>query len=145
MFDRVKDIDDRLAKFNEYLSFFTKFIEEQAVDKIKLLRSKNDNPVAMKLEGMEWMARYMDFTSTNSIQQAIREYKKEFMTGAPGPERQALAVLKGHHTEGVATIVSQLRNLKDKMEQAPSEIDVHAYDLSNSMQCSLLECILLNN
>ena len=38
-----------------------------------------------------------------------------------------------------------LRELKTQMERNPPEIDVHAYDLSNSLQCGILECILLNN
>lgn len=92
----MKDIDGRLEKFNEYLAFFTKFIEEQAIDKIKLIRSRGDNTLASKLECMEWMSRYIKFTSPNAIHKAISEWKKFFMQSEPSQERQALATLNGH-------------------------------------------------
>eukprot|EP00354_Favella_ehrenbergii_P008860 CAMPEP_0170460220 /NCGR_PEP_ID=MMETSP0123-20130129/6673_1 /TAXON_ID=182087 /ORGANISM="Favella ehrenbergii, Strain Fehren 1" /LENGTH=73 /DNA_ID=CAMNT_0010725117 /DNA_START=474 /DNA_END=695 /DNA_ORIENTATION=- len=44
-----------------------------------------------------------------------------------------MASLSGHSTEGILTIVSKLRELKTQMEKTPPEIDVHAYDLSNSL------------
>ena len=67
------------------------------------------------------------------------------MTGAPTVTRQALATLAGHQTEGVNTIIGSLRDLKANMEKVPPELDVHVYDLQNSLLCSLLECILVNN
>ena len=31
------------------------------------------------------------------------------------------------------------------MEKVPPEVDVHSYDLSNSLQIGILECLLINN
>ena len=129
----------------ELWAFYSRFLEEQANDKIKVVRSRGDNTLAAKLEAMEWMSRYLTFVPSSSVQAINREFKKEFMTAQPGPQRQAMATLTGHASEGVATVVTQLRNLKRQMEREPAEIDVHAYDQQNALQCSILENILLNN
>ena len=112
----------------ELWAFYSRFLEEQANDKIRVVRSRGDNTLAAKLEAMEWMSRYLTFVPASSVQAINKEFKKEFMTAQPGPQRQAMATLAGHATEGVATVVTQLRNLKRQMEREPPEIDVHAYD-----------------
>jgi len=74
-----------LEKVSEIWSFFAKFIEEQAIDKVKLVRSRADNTIQAKLEAMEWMARYIRFVSPAAVTSINKEFRKEFMTAQSSP------------------------------------------------------------
>ena len=80
-------------------------MDEQSLDKVKLLRSGNDHPVVAKLEAMEWMSRYMNFIPPNNISAAAQAFTKEFMTAQPTQQRASLAELANHKAEPVYSIV----------------------------------------
>ena len=81
--------------------YFQEFINEQSMDKVKLLRSSQDNTMQSKLEAMEWMARYVKFIPRQNIAMAAREFKKEFMTGTQTELRAAMQNLGPHNAEGI--------------------------------------------
>ena len=61
------------------------------------------------------------------------------MTQGPSPVRQALANLKDHSTEGVPTIIMNLRESKNKLESDDLKYPVKTYDLNNSLNLKILE------
>ena len=67
----------------ELWAFYSRFLEEQANDKIKVVRSRGDNTLAAKLEAMEWMSRYLTFVPSSSVQAINREFKKESRADFP--------------------------------------------------------------
>jgi len=88
--ERMQGVIDHVKSL---FSFYMQFINEQANDKIKLVRSGQDNTIESKLEAMEWMARYITYVSPNMVQQITDEFKTVFMTNGPSPIRQALCSL----------------------------------------------------
>ena len=85
------------------------------------------------------MARYIPFVSPSMINLITDEFKQVFMTQGPSPLRQALANLKDHSTEGVPTIVMNLRESKNKLESDDPKYPVKTYDLNNSLNLKILE------
>lgn len=65
--DRIGQL---VEEANKLWVFFQKFIDEQAVDQIKNIRSP-DVQLTPKISSMEWFARYSEFISPNILQQGV--------------------------------------------------------------------------
>lgn len=76
----IADIQKRLSKLEQLWIYFQEFINEQSVDKLKLLRSHKDNTIVAKMESVEWMARYIRYIPKTNIILAAKDFKAEFMT-----------------------------------------------------------------
>ena len=95
------------------------------------------------MEGLEWMARYIKFIPRNNVLLAAKDFKAEFMTSLNSPERVAITTLNNHHTEGIQTIIINIRDAKNKLET--SKLTIKQYDELNCLNCSLLEGLVLND
>jgi len=60
---------DRLGRLieeaNKLWVFFQKFIDEQAMDQVKFIRSP-DTTIVEKMFAMEWIARYVEFITPDT-------------------------------------------------------------------------------
>ena len=69
------------------------YVDQQAFDKILLVRSKKDNTAESKLEAMEWMCRYMGIIKNKRIEEICRAFNNEFKTSNASPQSQAMRML----------------------------------------------------
>ena len=53
-------LNSLVEEANKLWTFFQKFIDEHSVDRIKIIRSK-DNSITDKINAMDWLARYAEF------------------------------------------------------------------------------------
>ena len=113
------------------------------MDKVKLLRSAQDNTMQAKLEAMEWLARYTKFIPRQNVDLGAKAFKKEFMTGTQTELRAAMQNLGPHNAEGIQTILQSIRDAKNKLES--DKIAIGQYDEMNYIFCTLLEGIVLND
>ena len=95
------------------------------------------------MEGLEWMARYIKFIPRNNVLLAAKDFKHEYMTNTNTPARAALTSLQNHHTEGIQTMIINIRDAKNKLEDG--KLNIQQYDELNCLNCSLLEGLVLND
>lgn len=53
-------LNSLVEEANKLWTFFQKFIDEHSVDRIKIIRSR-DNSLTDKINAMDWLARYAEF------------------------------------------------------------------------------------
>ena len=80
--------------------FFQKFIDEHAIDRIKMLRS-SDYSMSDKINVMDWMCRYAEFVTPDQMAQVVSVFKTLY-SGENNPLRQQY-VEHFHHSEAAAT------------------------------------------
>ena len=55
-------LNSLVEEANKLWTFFQKFIDEHSVDRIKIIRSR-DNSLTDKINAMDWLARYAEFVT----------------------------------------------------------------------------------
>lgn len=91
MLARFTDLEKKILEMENRIQFFMLFIEEQAIDKIKLVQSNNDNTLEAKLEAVEWHARYMKYINPATIRNMVGRFKGIFYTKSTSGERVGMA------------------------------------------------------
>ena len=97
---------DRLGRLieeaNKLWVFFQRFIDEQAMDHVKYIRSP-DCTLTEKLFSMEWFARYVEFISPDSLIMAVNSFKEIYS----GSDRELSKAFMEHypHQEGIPTVL----------------------------------------
>ena len=135
---------DRLGQLveeaNKLWVFFQKFIDEQAMDQVKNIRSP-DVQLTPKITSLEWFARYAEYITPGTLTLGVQTFTNLFI-GPNQDEMEAFKVLY-HHQEAVPTCIQNLRNLKAKIDS--DLIGVEMYDQNNTMLLMVLEPLLNND
>ena len=113
-----------LEEANKLWIFFQKFIDEQAMDHVKLIRS-NDHNMREKFESMEWYARYVEYVTPDSIILGVKTFRDKYCTPTMTEERKELKDSE-HRVECIPTIIEHIRNLKKKIKT--NEVNIELYD-----------------
>ena len=126
---------------NKLWVFFQKFIDEQSIDQMKIIRSP-EHPMRDKFEAMEWYARYVEFVTPDSIISGVKTFRDKYCTPTMTEERKDLKDTQ-HRVEVIPTILEHLRNLKRKIKA--QEVDIATYDQQNAMLLMILDPLLIND
>ena len=74
--EKLKHLIDETAKL---WVFIQKFIDEQTVDQIKIIRSPN-REMKDKFEAMEWFVRYVEFATPEAVTTGYRAFRDKYAT-----------------------------------------------------------------
>jgi len=89
---------DRLGQLveeaNKLWVFFQKFIDEQAMDQVKNIRSA-DVQLTPKITSLEWFARYAEYITPGTLTLGVQTFTNLFM-GPNQDELEAFKVLYHH-------------------------------------------------
>ena len=89
---------DRLGQLveeaNKLWVFFQKFIDEQAMDQVKNIRSA-DVQLTPKITSLEWFARYAEYITPGTLTLGVQTFTNLF-TGPNQAEMEAFKVLYHH-------------------------------------------------
>jgi hypothetical protein len=107
---------------NKLWGFFQRFIDEQAIDQLKIIRSK-DAGINLKLFGVEWFARYCELITPDSILLAASAFKDIYQSADKFQRDKYFNHV--HHSEGIVTILKMIRNLKNKIDGKQMEIETY--------------------
>ena len=125
---------------NKLWLFFQKFIDEQAMDHVKIINSP-DRVMREKLESMEWYARYVEYVTPDAIIKGVTDFRDKYRIPNT-PERTELREAE-HNVEVIETILEIIQNLKKKIKT--NEINIETYDQHNAMLLMILDPILIND
>lgn len=126
---------------NKLWVFFQKFIDEQAVDKIKVVRSPN-REMQDKFEAMEWFARYVEFVTPDTIVTGYKAFRDKYATSTMTQERVLLKDTE-HGVDFIPQVIESLKSLKNRIEV--KDIDITTYDQLNNLLLMLMDPVLINN
>ena len=97
---------DRLGRLieeaNKLWVFFQKFIDEQAMDHVKYIRSF-DCTLTEKMFSLEWFARYVEFITPDTLIMAVNSFKDIY--SGNDRELSKLFTEHTHHQEGIPTVL----------------------------------------
>lgn len=77
--DASAKVEALVEETNNLFNFIQKYIDEQAVDRIKMLRSQDVN-LKEKMNIMDWLARNSDYLTAQPIQECIVAFKELYNT-----------------------------------------------------------------
>ena len=70
----LKDFRAELAQMRIVFKGFQRFIDEQSIDKLKMIRSGSDASIIAKLQAVEWLSRYMSMIPPGNINASALEF-----------------------------------------------------------------------
>ena len=126
---------------NKLWLFFQKFIDEQAMDHVKLILSP-EHVMREKFESMEWYARYIEYVTPDAIVMGVTKFRNKYCTSTMTDARKDLKDCQ-HRVECVQTILENIRNLKKKIKS--NDINIETYDQHNALLLMILDPILIND
>lgn len=85
----VKEIQARIKQMEFVWIFFQRFVDEQGNDYLRIIRNPGVS-LFRKLDAIEWLARYTEFISPDSIALASH-YFKELLVGQENPVENVFA------------------------------------------------------
>ena len=102
----VKEIQARIKQMEFVWIFFQRFVDEQGNDYLRIIRNPGVN-LFQKLDAVEWLARYTEFISPDSIALASY-YFKELFTGKDNPVETAFGPYQ-HTSDVMITLATKLK------------------------------------
>ena len=115
-------LNSLVEEANKLWTFFQKFIDEHSVDRIKIIRSK-DNSLTDKINAMDWLARYAEFITPDQISNVVLAYK-DIYAGLDSQLRDNYIEHK-HYSEAIPTVIQMIRNLRQKKNSVALDEDTY--------------------
>eukprot|EP00347_Sterkiella_histriomuscorum_P015644 403356242 len=133
-------LNSLVEEANKLWTFFQKFIDEHSVDRIKIIRSR-DNSLTDKINAMDWLARYAEFVTPDQISNVVMAFKDLY--SGPDAQLRDSFINHKHNSEAIPTVVQMLRNLRSKRNTIA--LDEETFDQNMSILLSILEPLLIND
>ena len=132
----AEKFDVLVEEVNQLWSFVQRYIDEQVVDSISVIRSAEHN-MREKMNQMEWLARNAEFLSPDSITKCLLSFKELYNTDLVNVKN---AFINAKHTSpAVITVVHLLEHTK-QLEPRDDETMSRLAILT-----SILEPLLIND
>jgi len=124
-----------VEEVNQLWSFVQRFVDEQVVDAVNIIRS-GDHAVKEKLNEMEWLARNAEFLSPDAITKCLIAFKELYNTDNM-PSKNAYINAK-HTSNAIITVVHLIEHTKmlNRDEETMSRL---------AILISILEPLLIND
>lgn len=131
----TEKFDILVDEVNQLWSFVQRFIDEQVIDAISLIKSP-DHAFKEKMNEMDWLARNAEFLSPDSITKCLMSFKELYNTDNM-PTKNAFINAK-HTSASVITIVHLIEHTKqlNRDEETMSRL---------AILISILEPLLIND
>jgi hypothetical protein len=105
----AEKFDLLVEEVNQLWSFVQRFIDEQVVDGINIIRSQ-ENSMREKFNQMDWLARNAEFLSPDAITKGLLAFKELYATDQMN-QKNAYITAK-HTSHAVITVVHLLEHTK---------------------------------
>ena len=126
-------LEDEIANI---WSFLQRFADENAMDKIELIKTENQ-PVQAKIDVLGWLGRYNEFITLPMITQVVMNFKETLIPTSNAILRNNYITAK-HSSHAVLNLVKTLQFLKYKFSEEDGKQKV-------SVILSILEPALVND
>jgi hypothetical protein len=132
----AEKFDVLVEEVNQLWSFVQRYIDEQVVDGITILRA-SEHSMREKMNQMEWLARNAEFLSPDSITKCLLAFKELYNTDSLNSKN--LFITAKHTSSAVVTVV----HLLDHTKQLSPRDDETMSRLA--ILTSILEPLLIND
>ena len=100
--EKLVGLNERIRELDNVWLFFQRFVDEQGNDFLKIIRGPAYN-ILQKLNAIEWLARYIEFITPDSITMGANFFKQIYAQSSPTAS-QVFRTYQ-HTSEAVPTIV----------------------------------------
>lgn len=130
---------EHLRTFSEELDeislFIQRFADAHVYDQIRVIKDPDTN-IKSKMDTLDWLARYSEFISTDSVSNCLKEFKELYSNDNPKVRNEYIS--SRNHSLAVMNILQQIEHTT-KLD--PSDDT----DYKISLLYSILEPLLINN
>jgi hypothetical protein len=132
----AEKFDVLVEEVNQLWSFTQRYIDEQVIDSIQLLRSSEYN-IREKMNQMDWLARNAEFLSPDSISKCLLGFKDLYNSDQVSMKNAFIS--SKHTSNAVITVVNLIEHTKQLL---PRDEEVMS---RLAILTSILEPLLIND
>lgn len=137
---RLNTIITRINEMDSIWMFFQRFVDEQGNDKLKMIRG-TCYTMLEKINSIEWLARYTEFVTPETINMAAN-YFKDYANTSDGSKRKKYVEYE-HTSEAVPTIIQKIKSKDYELSQ--ERVPYKQFDDSMVILLMLLEPLIIND